>query len=80
MLAPSEEKANDIGVNMNSIFPDSNRLDLTDYVVTIAVASTRLLNCSSMSNAKFTSILIALNMAFTDTYHKLRTYLYKEAI
>jgi uncharacterized protein GlcG (DUF336 family) len=64
-IAASEKKAKEIGVDMN---------------IAVVDASTHLLHFSRMSNAKITSISIAMDKAFTAAGHKQGTHLYKDAV
>ncbi|CZT07520.1 uncharacterized protein RAG0_12935 [Rhynchosporium agropyri] len=64
-VAAAEKKAKQIGVDMN---------------IAVVDASTHLLHFSRMSNAKITSISIALDKAFTAAGHRVGTHTYKEAV
>ncbi|KAH7370464.1 ethanolamine utilization protein eutT [Rhexocercosporidium sp. MPI-PUGE-AT-0058] len=64
-VAAAEQKAKQIGVDMN---------------IAVVDASTHLLHFSRMSNAKITSISIAMDKAFTAAGHRVGTHTYKEAV
>ncbi|KAH7417995.1 ethanolamine utilization protein eutT [Cadophora sp. MPI-SDFR-AT-0126] len=64
-VAAAERKAKQIGVDMN---------------IAVVDASTHLLHFSRMSNAKITSISIAMDKAFTAAGHRVGTHTYKEAV
>ncbi|KAG4424107.1 hypothetical protein IFR04_002803 [Cadophora malorum] len=64
-VAAAEKKAKQIGVDMN---------------IAVVDASTHLLHFSRMSNAKITSISIAMDKAFTAAGHRVGTHTYKEAV
>ncbi|KAH6718017.1 hypothetical protein DL95DRAFT_385768 [Leptodontidium sp. 2 PMI_412] len=64
-MAASEQKAKQIGVDMN---------------IAVVDASTHLLHFSRMPNAKITSISIAMDKAFTAAGHRVGTHMYKEAV
>ncbi|KAK0112854.1 hypothetical protein ONS95_014579 [Cadophora gregata] len=64
-VAAAEREAKQIGVDMN---------------IAVVDASTHLLHFSRMSNAKITSISIAMDKAFTAAGHRVGTHTYKEAV
>ena len=64
-LAAAEQRAKEIGVPMN---------------IAIVDHATHLLNFARMEGAKFTSINIAIDKAFTAAGHKVPTSVYKENV
>jgi len=64
-IAAAEQKAREIGVDMN---------------IAVVDQATHLLHFSRMNNAKVTSISIAIDKAFTAAGHKVGTHLYKENV